>query len=97
MLYRKEGTTPMGESLAIQQIGMALTQEEPVCQPIVGSSSVTVSSVAEVLLYGLALVWVMWWWYLVGIFVLSQILFLEGKFGLARELGRNENQNYDHK
>jgi hypothetical protein len=45
----------MGESLAIQQIGMARTQEEPVQQPIVRSSSVTVSSVAEVLWYGLAL------------------------------------------
>jgi hypothetical protein len=59
----------MGESLAMQQIGMALvTQEEPVQQPIVRSSSVTVSSVAEVLWYGLALLRVMWWWYLVGKF-----------------------------
>jgi hypothetical protein len=55
----------MGESLAIQQIDMARTQEEPVRQPIVRSSSVTVSSVAEVLWYGLALLRVVWWWYLV--------------------------------
>jgi hypothetical protein len=48
-LDRKEGATPMGEFLAIQQIGMARTQEEPVQQHIVRSSSVTVSSVAEVL------------------------------------------------
>jgi hypothetical protein len=66
----------MGESLAIQHIGMVRTQEEPVQQPIIGSSSVTVSSVAEVLWYGLALLWVMWWWYLVGIFVFSQIIYL---------------------
>ena len=42
-LYRKEETTPMGESLAIQQIGMAQTQEEPVRHPVVRSSSVTLA------------------------------------------------------
>jgi hypothetical protein len=27
---------------------------------------------------------------------LNPILFFGGRFGLARELGRNENKNYDH-
>jgi hypothetical protein len=58
----------MSESLAIQQIGMARIQEEPVQQPIVRSSSVTVRGIAEVLWYGMALLRVVWWCYLVGKF-----------------------------
>jgi hypothetical protein len=55
----------MGESLAIQQIGMARTQEEPVRQPIVRSSSIAVSGRAEVLWYGMELLrgcgGAIWW------------------------------------
>jgi hypothetical protein len=54
-LYHKEGTTSIGKSLTVQQIGMVLTQEEPVQQPVVVSSSVR----EVLLLYGLALLWAM--------------------------------------
>jgi hypothetical protein len=78
---------------------MARTHEEPVQQPVVVSSSVTVSGIAEVLWYGMALsrrcrgrgVFGSW----LEKSVEPKCFFWEGKFGLARKLGRNENQNYD--
>jgi hypothetical protein len=83
----------MGESLAIQQIGMAQTQEEPVRHPVVRSSSVTLAVGRSVEVWRCRAVGgrgvVLWWWW-------KNRMSKNSFFGLASEFSRNENQNYEH-